>query len=407
MRASSTGNPNLSRSVKRIEILQEYYNSPAPIVPDATLGRLSDPALDGSLLGLQARADAAFQTGDYARAKYLAYQLVEAAPYSPLLSSTFLMLGLSEVYTGNAPAAARLFQRAVTLSPLPSRRGRAQDHLATIYRFVRPAPGNFGELFDEELESRITGVPEIKEPRALVFDKGKFILVDREQVLILSGAGAVEESRSAREFEDVAVNRSGTHYYLREDAIDLGTGSLIRLTFSVAGKERPLRKLRSVALDARGDLLLLDEEFGLLRCALEGTTLRAPGVLSPMKGRLVRVDSRGNIYVLTWDRRSIQILTKDGKPLTTLSPPAVGGKETSIQSFALDVQNHVYILDTNSNAIQVFAVNQVGSSLPGAKVSTILMDQRPQHKNLRVIGVSSTGEVAVTGRNEDRWVIFR
>jgi len=129
--------------------------------------------------------------------------------------------------------------------------------------------------------------------------------------------------------------------------------------------------------------------------------------LSTTKGRLVRVDARGYIYVLAWDRRSIQVLTKEGKLSTTISPAAVGGKESSIQSFALDLQNHVYILDTNSNALQVFAVNQAGASLQGAKVSTILLDQRPQHKNLRVIAVSSTGEVAVTGRNEDRWVIFR
>ncbi len=407
LKTNAAESPNLVRMVKRLEILQDYYASSRQNPTDSSPARLSDPVFEGSLFGLQARADAAFQARDYARAEYLAYQAIEADPYSPTLANTFLMLGLAEVYKGNAAAAARHFQRALTISPLPTLRGRTQDHLTTIHRFVRTSPSNFGELFDEELASRISGSPGLKDPRALLFHNGKFILVDREQVLILSSSGAVEETRGAREIEDMAVNRSGSHYYAREDGVDLGTGSLIRLNLTIAGKERPLRKLRSIALDSHGDMLLLDEEFGLLRCAIAGNTPRTPGVVSPTKGRLVRVDSRGYIYVLGWDRRSIQVFTREGKPFVTLSPSAAGGKETSIQSFALDIQNHVYLLDANSNAIQVFSVNEGSVGLQILKASSIPLDPRPPHKNLKVIAVSSTGEVAVTGRNEDHWVIFR
>ena len=406
MRASAEGNARLSRSVKRLEILQAYYTGAAQGLTEGALARLSDAVFEDSLLGLQARADAAFQAGDYDQSDYLAYQVIEAAPYSPIQANTFLMLGLSEVYRGNTTAAARHFQRALISSPLPTLRGLAQDHLTLIHRYVRPTPGKFGELFDEELTSRISGVPEIKDPRALVFDHGKFILADREQVLVLSASGAVEESRAARDIEDVAVNRNGIHYYLREDALDLGTESPVRLNFPAAGKEKAPRRLRSLALGVQGDLLLLDEELGLLRCTLAGTVLQSSGALSAARGHLVRVDSRGYIYLLSWDRRSIQVLSKEGKLSTTLPSPAPG-KEPLIQSFALDSHNHVYLLDTSSNAIQVFAVNQGNAGLQSAKVSTIPLHPLPNHKNLRVIAVSSAGEVAVTGKNEDNWVLFR
>ena len=67
--------------------------------------------------------------------------------------------------------------------------------------------------------------------------------------------------------------------------------------------------------------------------------------------------------------------------------------------------NHIYILDQTS--IQIFEMNETNSGLEKVKGSTITLDQRPQYKNLRVLAVSATGEMVVTGKNDDNWVTFQ
>jgi hypothetical protein len=126
-----------------------------------------------------------------------------------------------------------------------------------------------------------------------------------------------------------------------------------------------------------------------------------------MKGHLLRIDSRDNLYVLGWDRRSISILSRDGKALATLSPAPWGGRSPSIEYFAVDSLNHAYILDTGSNSIQIFALNPGAAGLEVAPVATLALDPRPYHKNLRVLAVSDSGEIVVTGKNEDNWVLYR
>lgn len=403
-------NPETAAVVKRIDILQRYFAAAAQGHPEQAVGALHDAVLRDSNCALQARADAAFRSGDLAGAQALATSAIEADPFSPTLTSSYVLLGLCDAAAGNRPAAADYLQRALSVSPLPTIYGRTQDYLAVLSRFVRPVPGPVGGIFGETVATRLAGVTGLKDPRSLSFAGGRFTLIDRDQILVISTDGKVLETKAARRLEDVATSAAGINYYVAEDAVDLGTGTLVKVAVTVGGRQKTLGKLRSIAVDPRGDVYLLDLEAGLFRMPEgsapgPGASASAPAALAPVRGHQLRIDRRGYLYVLGADSKSVQVLSADGKPLVTLAPG--GAREPSIEHFALDLLNNVYLLDSGNNAIVVFAVKDTGGGVEPERIGSVTLDPKPPYRNLKVIGVSQTGEVVVTGKNDENWVLYR
>ncbi len=404
----AAANPQLDKTVRRIETLRKYFLSLAGDAGEISPVDLSDSSLDGSVLVSLARADQTFRQGNFAEAERLAEQIIETDPFSPLNANAYALMALCRAYAGDATKAARLFQQALSITPFPTLYGRTQDYLTSLLRFTRPAPAPIGGLFEEMNPVKISGAAPLRDPRALLPTGKQFVLADREQVLLLSAEGKVDEARNLRKIEDFSPVGSGRFYYLADDSVDLGAGSPTRIYYAPMGsKAKSMTKLRSLALSSAGDLFVLDQDSGLLVCRPSATPVISASLFAPIRGRLVRIDRRGRIWVLTSDQRSIHVLSRDGKTVLNLAPTVPGGKEASIEYFALDELNHAYILDTASSSIQVFAVNEAGDSLDKKRVAAIPLDQRSYNKNLRVIAVSSTGEVAVTGKNDDYWVLYR
>jgi hypothetical protein len=405
MKAQASANPAVAKTLRRVEILDQYYAAAAKGKPESAVAALSDTLFEGSTFGTQALADAALRMHEYGKAEALALQWIESDPYSPLLANAYVILGLCDAYRGNAANAARRFQRALALTSLPTVYGDTRDFLGTSYRFARPTPGSIGEIFDDTGGLRLAGTQGLKDPRSLVFHQGEFLLIDKEQILTISPEGKITDTKPGRKLEDAAINAEGKPYYLAEEGIDFGTGTLTPLSAMVAGKSKALKKLRSLAIDAQGTVFFLDQDQGLFSGspAAGGALTLKPIV--PTRGHLLRIDSRGNLYLLTEDQRSISVISREGKLIATVAPVAAAGKQPTIEYFALDATNHIYILDSTS--IQIFAMNETNSGLEKVKVSTITLDQRPQYKNLKVLAVSATGEMVITGKNDDNWVTFQ
>jgi hypothetical protein len=405
LKSSAAANPALSGVMQRLEILQAYYDGAARGRSDSVAGTLNNPALAGSLPGFLAMADAALRARDYVRAEAYARQALEADPYSPLLANAHMILGLSATFRGETQAAARHIQRALAVTPLATIYGDTRNFLFTLYRFSRSAPTPVGEIFDEMSAVRLSGTTGLKDPQSLVATGRGYCVVDREQLISVAPDGKVLETKPARKLEDATSAAGGRLYLLAEDGLDLGTGTFVPLSLSVEGKPKALKKMRSLAVDARGDIFIIDQDYGLLRGTPTGAGAPVFSILAPVKARLLRVDSRGNLYLLAADGKSILACSRDGKQITSIVPAPVAGKEPEIQHFALDALNHLYVLDANS--IQVFAMIDRTAGLDRVRVASLTLDSRPQFKNLRVLAVNAAGELATIGKNEDTWVYFR
>jgi hypothetical protein len=406
LKASAAGSPGLAKVLKRIDILQSYYISATQGHPESASAALSDPVLEGSPYGMQALADAALRARDYGKAAALAYQVIEDDPYSPLLSNAYMVLGLSSAFRGDSKSALIHFQRALAVSSLSTIYGNPRDYVFTAYRFSRPVPAAVGEVFDEVLSTRMADGTGLKDPQALISGNKGYILLDKETILTVSSDGKVLDRKPTRKIEDIAATRDGKIYTITDEQIDLGSGSVATLSLTVGKKTKRITKLRSLTIDARGDIYFLDQDLGILR---SDATVKAGSLsiaeFAPVKGRLIRTDGWGNLYVLSPDQRSILILAKDGKQLGSLQADPVAGKLGLIEYFALDSLNHIYILEDNS--IQIFAMISSGAGFEKKRVGLYALDPRPQFRNLRVLGVNATGELVTTGKNEDNWVYFK
>jgi hypothetical protein len=225
-------------------------------------------------------------------------------------------------------------------------------------------------------------------------------------ILTVSPDGKVLDKKPARRIEDIAATGDGKIYTITDEQIDLGSGSLVTLSLTVGKKTKKITKLRSLTVDANGDIYFLDQDLGILRSDATVTAGSLSIVeFAPVKGRLIRADGWGNLYVLSPDQKSILVLSKAGKQLGSVQPDPVAGKLGLIEYFALDSLNHLYILESNS--IQIFAMINGGAGFEKKRVGLYVLDSRPQFRNLSVLGIHATGELAMTGKNEDNWVYFK
>lgn len=405
LKAAAAGSPSAAKVSRRMLILQDYYAAAIQGDPESALAALSDPVFEGSIYGVQAQADAALRMRDYGKAAELAYRVIENDPLSPFLSNAYMVLGLSSSFQGDSRSALRYFQRAHAASDLPNIYGNPRDYVFISYRFSRPVPAPIGEIFEEVAAMRMTDAG-LKEPQALVPGEKDYILLDREAILTISADGKVLDKKQARKIEDIAATRNGKIYTITNEQIDLGSGTPAILNLIAGKKTKRITKLRSLAVDARGYIYFLDKDLGILR---SDATVTANALtltdFSPVKGLLIRADSWGNLYVLSPDQKSIQILSLEGKPLDVIRPDPVAGKTGEIEHFALDSLNHLYIL--GSDSVQVFEMIHSSAGMEKKRVGLHAFDPRSQFRNLRVLGVSAAGELVMTGKNEDNWVCFK
>lgn len=402
----AAGDHRLAAVLKRLDSLQSYYAAALQGRPEGASAALSDPVFDASPYGALALADSALRARDYGKAATLALQVIERDPYSPLLANAHMILGLSAAFRGDATSALTHFQHALATSDLPTIYGLPRDYVFTAHRFSRTVPATIGGIFDEVQTAHPAGAAEFRDPQALAFVGGNYALLDKASLLTITPEGKVLASKPVRALEDIAASRDGKLYTITSALIDFGEGNTAALSLTAANKTKRITKLRSLAVDRGNDLYFLDQDLGILR----GTAPATGGVLpltefAPVKGRLLRADNWGCFYVLSPDQKSIGILSREGRQLGSIAPEPVAGKQGTIEYFALDALNHLYILESGS--IQIFELMHDPAGLKSKRLGLYALDQRPQFRNLRVLAVHATGALMVTGKNEGNWVWFK
>jgi tetratricopeptide (TPR) repeat protein len=402
----AANNSAMTGMLARIEIVQAYFREARQGGWEKASTSLSNPLLNGTLLQMQALADAALRSRDYAQAEALARRALEADPYSLLTANAHMALGLSFLYRGDAKSAMRHFRNAYAIYPGDTVYGNTREIMFSTWRFARPTPGAVAEIFDEMAGARLVPSTPLKEPLETIFFQGKCLLLDKEQMLTVAPDGKVLETKPMRKIEDIALARDGKLYSITEDRIDLGAGTPVPLSISIGGRPKNLDKLRSIAADERGDVYLLDQDTGILRGTISGAGLTLT-LLSPMRGRLLRMDGRGHLFVVSADGKSIQIFAREGKIIGSIAPVQIPGKEPDVEHIALDALNHLYVLDGNTNSIQIYTILEGSAGFDKQRAGSMVLDQQPQYKNLKVIGVSASGEVYAVGKGEDSWIWLR
>ncbi len=398
--------PEAGEAVKRIGILQAYYASALKGDAANQSEALADPVLKESIYGLQAMADAALRARDYETAEKRAMQAIEKAPFSPLLANAHMILGLSSAFRGDPKSALLHFQHALGASDLPNVYGDPRHYVSIAYRFSRTVPGAVAEIYDEIQIARLSGIEKLKDPQGMIYSDEGFLLLDKEAILTISPDGKIVDTKPVREIVDIAAGAEGKIYSITDERMDAGAGSLSAIFAREGEKKKQLKDLCSIAVDAREGVFFLDRDKGVFRGNLAGAPdFPSLEALASIKGRLIRADRLGNLYILDWDRENILVISRNGERVTNIAPSTVSGKKQSIEYLALDLLNHLYIL--TSDSLQVFAMIDESAGLEKKQISMYSSEQRPRFRDLKVLGVSATGEVALAGKDGENWVYIK
>jgi sugar lactone lactonase YvrE len=187
-----------------------------------------------------------------------------------------------------------------------------------------------------------------------------------------------------------------------------------------------------VAVDSAGNLYIADY-FGWIRKVTAST-----GVISTIAGNgtngysgdggpatsaqfynpvAVAVDSSGNVYVADSDNGAVRIIANGiittiagggGLSYTGDGGPAVFAQFSSISGIAVDAQGNIYVADTNNNAIRLFPVGGVVSTIAGFGTQGYTGDgglaTSAELNNPKAVAVTPSGNLyfADTGNNSMR-----
>jgi len=261
-----------------------------------------------------------------------------------------------------------------------------------------------------------------------------------------SGDGGTATSATLNQPTGLAVDSSGNLYIADSNnavvrkVTQAGVISTVAGTggvegYSGDGGQATAAKLMAplgVALDSSGNLYIADY-YGWIREVNAQT-----GVITTIAGNgsigysgdggaataaqfynpvAVAVDSAGNIYVADSDNGAVRMISNG--IITTIAGngtlsysgdggPASAAQFSAISGIAVDAQGNIYVADTNNNAIRLFPLNGIVSTIAGNGTQGYTGDGGPatlaELNGPMVVAVTPTGAVyfADTGNNSVR-----
>jgi hypothetical protein len=140
-----------------------------------------------------------------------------------------------------------------------------------------------------------------------------------------------------------------------------GRGRLVRKLGNRSGGDRPGEfRFPSQVVLTGSELFVLDA--GNTRIQVfdtGGHFLRAMNLGYADRHTGLAVDNRGNIYVSDADLNQIKVLGHEGQTLYTFDPSTIKGANVSHpSSMWVDAGRSIYVVDSQSNRIALFQINE-------------------------------------------------
>jgi hypothetical protein len=190
----------------------------------------------------------------------------------------------------------------------------------------------------------------------------------------------------------------------RAGFVSSATGKPLAFT----GARGPLKQVRSIAANSRGDLFVIDRGTdGAQRCKAGGTSCAAWG--PPGRYRTVKVGAADLVHLLDDSGQSIRVVDDGGRLVATMGPGTGENRLNNVIDIALDEVFGIYALDTGSRNVHIGALQTGSSGLGIREVSTVPLPTQGDSavRDPSAIGVAPDGSMLITTRGSPRIVRFQ
>jgi len=369
---------------------------------------LSAQSATSSLLAQARDAEAAYQF-DLAIDRLYALEIEQ-----PRTADAFAgRLQLARLLTLVNDLPAAILQCQALRDELPANqreRDQALDLATLLARRLRSRNGPLA--YGAELVA-MRGLTAIDEPTALVLaPDGSLLLVDQgaDKLFRVTGDAAAPVGGAVQNPAAIAQLADGTLLIgTKNGIVTAPAGKPAPASGSWGGKTHPLKRVRAMAVNARGDLFIVDREYdGLLRCAAGSASCAPWGAAGAL--RTVKVGPSGFVYALDEKQPIVRVFDDGAKLVATIGPLLGPSKLEKIADIAVDAAYGVYLLDADLHRVEVAALRiqpdgRIGADSIG-NVAIPLQGDRAM-KNPTAVAVTSSGAILVAGKSIPRFVRFR
>ena len=344
----------------------------------------------------------------YGAATERLYQLVIEHPRSPEAWQARARLAWIRALTGDLSAA--LLQCQALRNELPDGHPLRQPvfELATILARRMRAPLR-PPYFADSTAFGLRGLAQTDEPVRLETDSaGNLLLVD-------AGSGRIALERPVvpapvgTEIEAAAFMADGRLAVAGKTGISIAGAPPAWWSATLGGKARQLKKIRSMAFTAGGDLIAVDRDYaGVLRCKAGGTACAPWGPAG--KARAVAVGASDFVFILDDRQQSVRVADSTGRQVAVVGPITGGVTFREIVDIAVDRAFGLYVLDKQNRRLDILTLRADaadGLSVVPAGFVIIPSEGALALKNPSAVGVMPDGSVVVGGRSSARLLRFQ
>jgi hypothetical protein len=377
--------------------------------PAQTAGQSAAPAAVVPLLEQAAAAEAELRIEAAIDRLYLL--LIEHPGTGDALTARLRLARLLAL-AGDVPQA--VLQCQLLRNELPADHPLRRDALELATALARRLrAGQAGQAYFPTFEAVVSrGVQALDEPRAIIFEhENRLLLLDEGGGKLYRVAADGSTLLSVpQEPAAVAVLPDGSVLVAGKTGLaPVPPSRVIALSGTWGGKVRQVKKIRSMAALADGNLLVIDRDYdGVLRC------LPANGACQPWgpagKYRVVRVGPTGWVFLLDDRGQGLRVLDAAQKSITLIGPTVGAAKLQRVEDIAVDGAHGVYLLDKDLRQVFVLHMKtQADGRIAAVPSATAMIPQEGDRalKNPTAIGVSPSGQVYLGGKSSARVMRFR
>lgn len=281
-------------------------------------------------------------------------RLSASYPGSPWAARANLAAGYCLVQADRAAVALPEVQRVRQLLPQSAEASAALSINSILYRLHVRAPGSpafaFSGRYVGDERSNFDDVIGVR-----IDPMSRILLGHKKGIAVFDAKGALTSTVTANEPTAFFIDEASRVVFAREGALHIERIASTPLTVPQPAPKpaRPLEEIPAVVALSTGHRIVVDKrEKAVMRYSADGRYLGP--FLSPINTERLAMNALDDVALIDKDAKAINILDRDGKPLSRILAKGPNYQLDEPVDLAYDRLGYLYVLDRGKGSVLVF-----------------------------------------------------